>query len=143
MKLNRVVVTGGSGKAGRAVVTDLVGQGLDVLNVDVAASRDPDAPTRIADLTDLGQAVEVLRGAEKNIVRPGHLTTGDLIGVVNPSPVTVRALTLVFALRVDRNALKRLSPEALIQLEGYLAECQQVLKGLSDPQPPESGLVEG
>ncbi len=64
MLIERVVVTGGSGKAGRAVVTDLQGQGYDVINVDVAASAHPDDPTRVADLTDLGQAIEVLRGAD-------------------------------------------------------------------------------
>lgn len=60
----RVVVTGGSGKAGKAVVLDLLRHGYDVVNVDLAASRDPDSPTVIADLTDLGQAYDVLEGAD-------------------------------------------------------------------------------
>lgn len=62
--MNKVIVTGGSGKAGRAVVADLVKHGYDVTNVDVAASREPDAPTLIADLTDLGQTIDSLRGAD-------------------------------------------------------------------------------
>lgn len=62
--MRRVVVTGGSGKAGRACVVDLLEHGYDVVDVDVATSRDPDAPTLIADLADLGQAIEVLRGAD-------------------------------------------------------------------------------
>ncbi len=62
--MNKVIVTGGSGKAGRAVVEDLVSQGYDVTNVDVAASREPGAPTLIADLTDLGQTIDSLRGAD-------------------------------------------------------------------------------
>jgi nucleoside-diphosphate-sugar epimerase len=62
--MRRIVITGGSGKAGRAVVADLAGRGYDVVNVDVAASLDPDAPTRVADLTDLGAAFDVLHGAE-------------------------------------------------------------------------------
>ena len=60
----RVVVTGGSGKAGRALVADLAEHGYDVVDVDIAASRHPDAPTLIADLTDLGQAYDVLEGAD-------------------------------------------------------------------------------
>ncbi len=59
----RVVVTGGSGKAGRAVVADLAEHGYDVVDVDVAAPGDPDAPTLVADLTDLGSAFEALAGA--------------------------------------------------------------------------------
>jgi nucleoside-diphosphate-sugar epimerase len=39
--MKNVVVTGGSGKAGRAVVRDLMEHGYNVLNVDVAPSRDP------------------------------------------------------------------------------------------------------
>ena len=62
--MEHVVVTGGSGKAGRAVVADLAEHGFDVLNVDVAASLHPDDPTRVADLTDLAHAIESLRGAD-------------------------------------------------------------------------------
>ena len=62
--MNKIIVTGGSGKAGRAVVTDLVEHGYSVTNVDTAASRDPDVPTLIADLTDLGQTMDSLQGAD-------------------------------------------------------------------------------
>ena len=62
--MKRVVVTGGSGKAGRAVVADLGEHGYDVTSVDVAASLDPDAPTLVADLTNLGQTIESLTGAD-------------------------------------------------------------------------------
>lgn len=62
--MKRVVVTGGSGKAGRAVVADLGTHGYDVTSVDVAASLQPDAPTLVADLTDLGQTIESLSGAD-------------------------------------------------------------------------------
>ncbi len=62
--MRTVVVTGGSGKAGRACVTDLLEHGYKVVNVDIAASRDPDAPTLVADLTDLGQTIEVMSAAD-------------------------------------------------------------------------------
>jgi nucleoside-diphosphate-sugar epimerase len=64
MNGKKIVVTGGSGKAGRAVVAELVDHGHDVVNVDIAASRDPDAPTLIADLTDRGAAFDALAGAD-------------------------------------------------------------------------------
>jgi nucleoside-diphosphate-sugar epimerase len=65
----KLVVTGGSGKAGRAVVRDLLEHGHDVLNVDrvpSAESHAPDtaAPFLPADLTDFGQTLEALSGAE-------------------------------------------------------------------------------
>lgn len=60
----KIVVTGGSGKAGRAVVAELGQRGHEVVNVDIAASLDPDAPTVVADLTDRGQAFDVLAGAD-------------------------------------------------------------------------------
>jgi nucleoside-diphosphate-sugar epimerase len=78
--VERVVVTGGSGKAGRAVVADLTRHGFDVLNVDVAASLQPDEPTRVADLTDLGHAIESLRGADAVV----HLAAIPAPGVVPP-----------------------------------------------------------
>jgi nucleoside-diphosphate-sugar epimerase len=60
----KIVVTGGSGKAGRAVIRDLLDHGYEVLNVDKAASPDPVAPFIRADLTELGQTFEVLSGAD-------------------------------------------------------------------------------
>ncbi|MEU5566515.1 NAD-dependent epimerase/dehydratase family protein [Micromonospora musae] len=61
----RVVVTGATGKLGRAVVARLRDVGLDVLAVDRAAGRDPrdvDGEFLLADLTDYGQVLEALLG---------------------------------------------------------------------------------
>jgi nucleoside-diphosphate-sugar epimerase len=65
----RIVVTGGSGKAGRAIVRDLLERGHEVLNVDLVPSEEsssPDSPAPFlrADLTDFGQALEALSGGE-------------------------------------------------------------------------------
>lgn len=54
----RVVVTGGSGKLGRAVVDDLVAHGHDVANVDAVPPRDAGSGFTRIDLTDFGQVVE-------------------------------------------------------------------------------------
>src|SRR4029077_20989263 len=62
--MHQVVVTGGSGKAGRAVVRDLVDHGYEVVNVDLTPSPEPVAPFLRADLTDLGETIEALRGAD-------------------------------------------------------------------------------
>jgi nucleoside-diphosphate-sugar epimerase len=58
--MSRVVVTGGSGKLGRACVSDLVEHGWDVVNVDRVAPAQQVCPFIRIDLTDFGQTVEAL-----------------------------------------------------------------------------------
>jgi nucleoside-diphosphate-sugar epimerase len=60
----RVVVTGGSGKGGRWVVRELRDHGHDVLNVDLRHDGSPHGECLVADLTDYGQAQDVLSGAD-------------------------------------------------------------------------------
>jgi nucleoside-diphosphate-sugar epimerase len=60
----RVVVTGGSGKAGRWVVRDLRERGHDVLNVDLTHDGSAHGLCVRADLTDLGSALELVDGAD-------------------------------------------------------------------------------
>jgi nucleoside-diphosphate-sugar epimerase len=62
--MTQIVVTGGSGKAGRAVVRDLVEHGYDVVNADVVAPAETVAPLLRVDFTDLGETIEALRGAD-------------------------------------------------------------------------------
>ncbi len=59
----KVVVTGASGKAGRAVVRGLLERGHDVLGVDLVRPREELSPFLRVDLTELGQTVESLAGA--------------------------------------------------------------------------------
>jgi nucleoside-diphosphate-sugar epimerase len=59
----KVVVTGASGKAGRAVARALLDGGYDVLGVDLLPPREQLAAFLLVDLTELGQAVECLAGA--------------------------------------------------------------------------------
>jgi nucleoside-diphosphate-sugar epimerase len=80
--MGRIVVTGGSGKAGRAVVSDLVAHGYEVVNVDAMAPEERSVPHVVADLADLGQAYEVLVGAGAvvhlaAIPAPGIETEGE------------------------------------------------------------------
>jgi len=76
----RICVTGATGKAGRAVVAELLDHGYDVAATDVAVTRaDREQGTLRADLTDYGQAAETLTGAEAvvhlaNIPAPGLST---------------------------------------------------------------------
>jgi nucleoside-diphosphate-sugar epimerase len=60
----RVIVTGGSGKLGRACVTDLREHGYEVINIDLAPPREALCPFVEADLTDFGEAMEALTGVD-------------------------------------------------------------------------------
>jgi nucleoside-diphosphate-sugar epimerase len=86
----KIAVTGGSGKAGRAVVRDLLEHGHEVLNVDrvgSAESSSPDspAPLLLADVTDLGETLEALSGGE---ALPGIEAVVHLAAIPSPLHAT-------------------------------------------------------
>jgi nucleoside-diphosphate-sugar epimerase len=60
----KIVVTGATGKAGRAVVRDLLEHDHDVLAVDLVSPAERTAPSLVVDLTEFGQTVECLAGAD-------------------------------------------------------------------------------
>jgi nucleoside-diphosphate-sugar epimerase len=60
----KIVVTGGSGKAGRWVIGDLRERGHQVLNIDSAHDGSSHGLCSIADLTDPGQALELIAGSD-------------------------------------------------------------------------------
>ncbi len=60
----RVIVTGGSGKLGRACVADLIEHGYEVVNIDLVAPREALCPFVETDLTDFGEAMEALSGVD-------------------------------------------------------------------------------
>ncbi|WP_240630351.1 NAD-dependent epimerase/dehydratase family protein [Specibacter cremeus] len=78
--ISTVAVTGAHGKAGRAAVAELLAHGYRVLACDLAGpvgrNTDLGAPTMRVDLTDYGQALQALTGADAvvhlaNIPEPG------------------------------------------------------------------------
>lgn len=60
----RIAVTGGSGKLGRAVVTDLTRHGYEVVNLDLTPPATPLCPYVRVDLTDYGQVIGALSGVD-------------------------------------------------------------------------------
>jgi nucleoside-diphosphate-sugar epimerase len=89
----RVCVTGASGYAGRAVVADLREHGYDVMATDIAASKaDMENGTLRADLTDYGQAVEVLTGADAVV----HLANIPAPGLTTPAVTFNSNITMNF-----------------------------------------------
>lgn len=73
----RVVITGGSGLLGPWVVREFVEAGYDVLNVDTRQPDEPLCPTLVADLTNLGEAYQVLQGADALV----HVAAIPRIGI--------------------------------------------------------------
>ena len=106
--VQRICVTGASGKAGRAVVADLREHGYDVLATDAVVSReDRDEGMLRADLTDYGQAVEALSQAGAEAVV--HLANIPAPGLSTPAVTFNSNITMNFnvfqaaaALKLDR-----------------------------------------
>ena len=87
--MSRVVVTGGAGKAGRAVGRDLLEHGYDAVSVDL--QRDPnlaEGQQLVADVTDYGEAVDALKGADAVV----HLAAIPAPGL-KPDELTFRVNT--------------------------------------------------
>jgi nucleoside-diphosphate-sugar epimerase len=58
--MKRIVVTGGSGKLGRACVQDLIEHGYYVFNADIVAPKESRCPFYKIDLENMAQVSELL-----------------------------------------------------------------------------------
>ncbi len=77
--MKKIVVTGGSGKAGRATIVELLEHGYEVLNIDIVAPEKRQGNYLTADLTKYGETIEVLAGYDAivhlaAIPAPGRFT---------------------------------------------------------------------
>lgn len=76
--IQRICVTGASGKAGRAVVRELLDHGYDVAATDVSSSREEVENGAVrADLTDYGQTLEILRNVDA-VVHLANIPAPDI-----------------------------------------------------------------
>jgi nucleoside-diphosphate-sugar epimerase len=104
--VQRVCVTGATGKAGRAVVAELREHGYQVAPTDIAVTRaEREAGTLQADLTDYGQAVETLSQVDAVV----HLANIPAPGLSTPAVTFNSNITMNFnvfqaaaALKLDR-----------------------------------------
>ena len=98
--MTKIAVTGGSGKAGRCVVRDLLDHGYQVVNVDVAPPAQSLTRFRQANLTDLGEVFEALDGVEAVVhlaaipnpdrYTPGHIFHNNTMGCFNVFTVAMQ-----------------------------------------------------
>jgi nucleoside-diphosphate-sugar epimerase len=77
--MKRIVVTGGSGKAGRAVVRELIEHEYSVVNVDLVPPPGPLCHFLKTDLNDMGQAVDALRRAAGTVERRRPFELADAV----------------------------------------------------------------
>jgi nucleoside-diphosphate-sugar epimerase len=80
--MKSVIVTGGSGKAGRATIRELLAHGYQVMNVDTVAPAEQLCHFMKTDLNDLGQAVDALRLAAGTIDRR-RMAVGEPSAVIH------------------------------------------------------------
>lgn len=85
MMTKKVIVTGGSGRLGPWVIREFLEQGYEVTNVDVKHSEERLCRTVVTDLTQLGEVVEVVQGADAIV----HLAAIPASGL-RPADVTLR-----------------------------------------------------
>lgn len=77
-----IVVTGGSGKAGRFCLSELVEHGYELCNIDQVSGSDPNIPFCQVDLTDFGQTMAALSAIDERV----HKVTGIVHLAAIPAP---------------------------------------------------------
>ncbi|MDQ3938582.1 MAG: NAD(P)-dependent oxidoreductase [Chloroflexota bacterium] len=125
----RIIVTGGSGKAGRWVVRDLRERGHEVLNVDLVHDGSPHGSCVLADLTQLGEAHDLLGGADA-VVHLAAIPAPEM----RPAGETFRNNTLstynVFAAATERG------------VGGVVWASSETVLGLPFDEPPAFAPVD-
>jgi nucleoside-diphosphate-sugar epimerase len=134
----KIAVTGGSGKVGRAVVADLLAHGHAVLNIDRIApdpARSAPAPFLPADLTDYGEALEAVSGAE---VLPGIEAVVHLAAVPSPFHATP---DVTFSTNA-RSTHTVFSAATRLGLKRVVWASSETTLGLPFDQPPDYAPVD-
>jgi nucleoside-diphosphate-sugar epimerase len=138
--MTKIAVTGGAGKAGRAVVRDLVEHGHDVLNIDRlpltnAVGPDSVAPYLPADLTDFGQTLEALTGIG---LVPGIEAVVHLAAIPSPDHATPDQV-----FRVNMTSIHTVfSAAARLGLKRIVWASSETTLGLPFDRPPDYAPVD-
>jgi nucleoside-diphosphate-sugar epimerase len=129
--MKRVLVTGGSGKLGRACVRDLVEHGLDVFNADTVPSKDNLCPFRQVDFEDMAQTIQVISAMDfghcRSVDAIVHLAAIPMPGV-EPNETVVRINTMTTYNVFE--AARRLG------IKNIVWASSETLLGLPFDQPP-------
>ena len=83
-----IIVTGGSGKAGRACITELLAHNYEVASVDLVRPPDVPVPFSRVELTDFGQTIETFSQIDdriRNVTAIVHLAAIPAPGLATNS----------------------------------------------------------
>ena len=126
----RVCVTGASGRAGRVTVAELLAHGYDVAATDlVQPPQDLGTRLLLADLTDYGQAMEVLAGTDAIV----HLANIPAPGIHTP------AVTFTANMAMNFNVFLA---AAQIRLDRVVWASSETTLGLPFDDPPRYAPVD-
>src|SRR5690348_10257767 len=126
----RICVTGASGRAGRVTVAELLAHGYEVVATDrVRPPQDLGTPVLLADLTDHGQAVEVLAGTDALV----HLANIPAPGIHTPAVTFNANMTMNFNVFLAA---------AQVHLDRVVWASSETTLGLPFDEPPRYAPVD-
>jgi nucleoside-diphosphate-sugar epimerase len=126
----RICVTGASGRAGRVTVAELLAHGYEVVATDrVPAPHDLGTDLLLADLTDHGQAIEVLAGTDAVV----HLANIPAPEIYTPSVTFNANMTMNFNVFLAA---------AQVRLERVVWASSETTLGLPFDDPPRYAPVD-
>ncbi len=126
-----IVVTGGSGKLGRACITDLLAHGFEVINVDLALPRDPQLRFSRVDVTNFGDVMAALAGIDERVEK--------VTGVVHLAAIPAPGLATNHAIFATNTVSTYNVFEAARQLgiKNVVWASSETVYGLPFAQPPQ------
>jgi nucleoside-diphosphate-sugar epimerase len=126
----RICITGASGRAGRVTVAELLAHGYEVVATDrVRPQQDLGTPLLLADLTDHGQAIEVLAGTDAVV----HLANIPAPGIHTPAVTFNANMTMNFNVFLAA---------AQVRLERVVWASSETTLGLPFDDPPRYAPVD-
>lgn len=135
--MRKVLVTGGSGKLGMAVLRDLVAHGYEVLNLDQQPLPEPVCPSVRVDLTNFGEvAAAILGGVDE---RPGPFEAVVHLAAI-PAP-GLAANSKTFANNVP-STYNVFEASRLVGIKNVVFASSETVLGLPFETPPPYAPVD-
>src|SRR5690606_6950115 len=130
-EMTKVLVTGGSGNLGRAVLRDLVEHGYEVLNIDQHALPEPICPSLRIDLANFGEvAAAILGGVDE---RPGPFDAVVHLAAIPAPGLAANARTITNNVSASYNVFEACR---LAGIKNVVFASSETVLGLPFDNPP-------